>query len=71
MLRFRFRPDTDVLIDIVGVGPVRGAVRWAQKGKFGLQFTDEFDLGRLAPKKERRTDLTGFRPWYMDQREAS
>ena len=51
-----------IVIDIVGVGPVQGLVRWAQSGKFGLQFGDLFDLGRLAAKKERRTEP---RPWYV------
>jgi hypothetical protein len=42
-------PGQTMTIDIVGVGPVIGAVRWAQAGKFGLQFTEMFDLARLAP----------------------
>ena len=42
-----------VVIDIVGVGPVTGIVRWAQAGKFGVQFGEQFDLGRLAPKREK------------------
>jgi diguanylate cyclase (GGDEF)-like protein len=45
-------PDTELAIDIVGVGPVRGVVRWAQSGRFGVQFDGQFDLARLAPKKE-------------------
>src|SRR5215208_6496854 len=49
-------PGMQLAIDIVGVGPVQGVVRWAQAGKFGLQFTDPFDLARLAPKKEQRAD---------------
>jgi hypothetical protein len=52
------------------VGPVRGTVRWAQSGLFGIQFTDAFDLARLAPKKERRNDVQMLTPWYVDQREA-
>jgi len=64
-------PGTQLTIDIVGVGPVTGCVRWAQAGKFGVQFNDMFDLGRLAPKKERSNDVTMLRPWYVDQREAS
>jgi len=63
-------PGTMLTIDIVGVGPVTGCVRWAQSGKFGVQFTDAFDLGRLAPKKERSNEVTMLRPWYVDQREA-
>ena len=43
-------PGQSLTIDIVGVGPVVGTVRWAQAGKFGLQFTEQFDLARLAPK---------------------
>jgi diguanylate cyclase (GGDEF)-like protein len=64
-------PGTDLAIDIVGVGPVRGNVRWAQSGKFGVQFTQQFDLTHLAPKKEKRNDVTMLRPSYMDRREAS
>jgi len=65
-------PGTELTIDIVGVGPVRGVVRWAQSGRFGVQFDGEFDLGRLAPKKEKRSDAHILRPWYAEQqREAS
>jgi EAL domain-containing protein (putative c-di-GMP-specific phosphodiesterase class I) len=64
-------PGTELAIDIVGVGPVRGLVRWAQSGKFGVQFTHSFDLGRLAPKKEKLNEVTMLRPWYVDRREAS
>ena len=63
-------PGDAVIIDIVGVGPVQGVVRWAQSGKFGLQFGDQFDLARLAPKKERREEPTMLRPWYVDRRSA-
>jgi EAL domain-containing protein (putative c-di-GMP-specific phosphodiesterase class I) len=61
-------PGDAVIIDIVGVGPVIGEVRWAQKGKFGLEFTEQFDLGRLAAQKEQRNDVTMLRPWYVDQK---
>jgi hypothetical protein len=65
-------PGTELTIDIVGVAPIRGCVRWAQAGKFGLQFGDTFDLARLAPKKEKQNAVTMLRPWYIDsQREAS
>ena len=64
-------PGTELTIDIVGVGPVRGMVRWAQSGQFGVQFDHQFDLARLAPKKEARNPVTMLRPTYMDQeREA-
>jgi diguanylate cyclase (GGDEF)-like protein len=64
-------PGAELTIDIVGVGPVRGLVRWAQSGKFGVQFDHQFDLGRLAPKKEKRQEPTMLRPWYVNQRAAS
>jgi diguanylate cyclase (GGDEF)-like protein len=64
-------PGSELAIDIVGVGPVRGIVRWAQAGKFGVQFGDQFDLARLAPKKEKRNDVRMLQPWYVTQREAS
>ncbi|QNN65489.1 EAL domain-containing protein [Sphingomonas rhizophila] len=58
-------PGETMTIDIVGVGPVIGTVRWAQSGKFGLQFTEQFDLGRLAPKVERRASPSVMTPWYL------
>ena len=64
-------PGTTITIDIVGVGPMVGTVRWAQAGKFGLQFKDSFDLRNLAPKKDIQNDVTMLRPWYVDQRAAS
>ena len=50
-------PGTELAIDIVGVGPVQGLVRWSQQGRFGLQFIQEFNLARLAPKKEKQNDV--------------
>ena len=47
-------PGTQLTIDIVGVGPMVGIVRWSQAGKFGLQFTENFDIARLAPPKPTR-----------------
>ena len=64
-------PGMELAIDIVGVGPVRGIVRWAQSGKFGVQFDGQFDLGRLAPKKEKARDVSVLRPDYLSQRAAS
>src|SRR4029079_3731542 len=63
-------PGFQLNIDIVGVGPIQGVVRWAQSSKFGIQFGEEFDLARLAPKKERRTEPTMLRPWYVDRRSS-
>jgi len=64
-------PGMTVVIDIVGVGPVAGIVRWAQAGKFGVHFGEQFDLGRLAPKREKPNDAQMLRPGYLDRREAS
>ena len=61
-------PGTHLTVDIVGVGPVIGEVRWAQKGRFGLEFTEGFELSRLAPKKEQRSESGMMRPWYVDQK---
>jgi diguanylate cyclase (GGDEF)-like protein len=62
-------PGTELAIDIVGVGPVRGVVRWAQTNKFGIQFDGQFDLSRLAPKKEKPNQVTMLRPWYVEQQQ--
>ena len=70
-MRQSVAPGTTITIDIVGVGPVVGTVRWAQSGKFGIQFNDSFDLERLAPKKATTNDVTMLRPWYVDQKVAS
>jgi EAL domain-containing protein (putative c-di-GMP-specific phosphodiesterase class I) len=64
-------PGTELTIDIVGVGPVHGVVRWAQTGKFGLQFTGEFDLARLAPVKEKSSQTVVLNPWRTGQRAAN
>jgi diguanylate cyclase (GGDEF)-like protein len=66
-------PGTHMVVDIVGVGPVTGTVRWAARGRFGVQFDYEFDLGRLAPKRENPNQVTMLKPWYvekLDQRQA-
>jgi EAL domain-containing protein (putative c-di-GMP-specific phosphodiesterase class I) len=64
-------PDTELAIDIVGVGPVRGVVRWAQSGRFGVQFGQQFDLARLAPKREKVDHVAMMRPAYLGkQRDA-
>ena len=55
-------PGDEMTIDIVGVGPVRGLVRWSQSRKFGLQFEQQFDLARLAPKREQRSYTSTMRP---------
>jgi hypothetical protein len=45
-------------------------VKWAGNGRFGVHFDQEFDLGRLAPKKEKSNDVTMLRPWYVERRAA-
>jgi diguanylate cyclase (GGDEF)-like protein len=64
-------PGTELAIDIVGVGPVRGVVRWAQSGKFGVQFGNQFDLALLAPKQDKSNKVRMLRPSFLDrQRDA-
>jgi len=60
-------PGQTLTIDIVGVGPVVGTVRWAQAGKFGVQFNEQFDLARLAGKAPKSNDVTMLQPWYVRQ----
>jgi len=64
-------PGAELTIDIVGAGPVRGTVRWAQAGQFGLKFDYQFDLGRLAPKKEKAAAPQMLRSNSFGQRAAS
>ena len=58
-------PGTQLTLDIVGVGPVTGMVRWAQASRFGMQFSEAFDLTRLAPKREKGNDVSMLKPWYV------
>ena len=63
-------PGTRIAMDIVGAGPVEGIVRWAQAGKFGLQFSEAFVMSRLAPKKQKLNEVQMLQPWYVDQKKA-
>jgi diguanylate cyclase (GGDEF)-like protein len=60
-------PGTQLTLDIVGVGPVTGTVRWAHASRFGMQFSEPFDLTHLAPKREKGNDVHMLRPWYIDK----
>jgi diguanylate cyclase (GGDEF)-like protein len=64
-------PGASITIDIVGVGPVAGIVRWAQTERFGLQFTENFDLGRLAPKQQKANEVVMLQPWYVSKDRAA
>ena len=57
-------PGSRLTLDIVGVGPVSGIVRWAHKDRFGMHFEAEFDLARLAPGPIR-TEVAEHKPWYV------
>ena len=63
-------PSTHITMNIVGVGPASGTVKWASNGKFGMQFDREFELARLAPKKQKLNDVTMLTPWYVERRQA-
>jgi diguanylate cyclase (GGDEF)-like protein len=58
-------PGTNLTLDIVGVGPVTGIVRWAQASRFGMQFSEPFDLSRLAPRREKGNEVQMLKPWYV------
>jgi diguanylate cyclase (GGDEF)-like protein len=60
-------PGTQLTLDIVGVGPVTGIVRWAQSSRFGMQFCEPFDLTRLAPRRDKQSEASVLRPWYIDK----
>ncbi len=63
-------PGTTLKIDIVGVGPVTGTVKWAGGGRAGIQFEDQFDLARLAPKKSKPDHVPMLTPWYIERRQS-
>jgi len=61
-------PGTQLTIDIVGVGPVVGTVRWSQANRFGMLFAEQFEITRLAPRREKLNDVTMLSPWYIGDR---
>ncbi|MEO7815420.1 MAG: EAL domain-containing protein [Sphingomicrobium sp.] len=61
-------PGTQLTIDIVGVGPVVGTVRWSQASRFGMKFDESFEIARLAPRREKLNDVTMLSPWYIGDR---
>jgi EAL domain-containing protein (putative c-di-GMP-specific phosphodiesterase class I) len=63
-------PGMSLTIDIVGVGPVIGTVRWAHHGQCGVKFDEVFDLARLAPKARKGNDVQMLKPWYVSGTKA-
>ena len=64
-------PGTQLTLDIVGVGPVAGTVRWSQATRFGMQFSEPFDLSRLARAATRATMLRCSGPGMSTRRSES
>jgi EAL domain-containing protein (putative c-di-GMP-specific phosphodiesterase class I) len=64
-------PGKQLTLDIVGVGPVSGTVRWAHPGRFGMQFDQSFDLSRLAPRPVKLNDVQLLKPWYVERAGAA
>ena len=65
---FPVAPGTRLTIDIVGVGPVVGTVRWAQASRFGMKFDESFEISSLAPRRAKLNDVTMLSPWYIGDR---
>jgi predicted signal transduction protein with EAL and GGDEF domain len=63
-------PGTHLTLNIVGVGPANGTVKWAGNGRFGVQFDRNFEFATLAPKKTKSNDVTMLTPWYVERRQA-
>ena len=61
-------PGLELAIDMVGIGPVAGVVRWSTEGRFGVQFHNTFDTARLAPKKVKSAEVPTLNPWYAAKR---
>ncbi|WP_300974243.1 EAL domain-containing protein [Sphingomonas sp. LHG3406-1] len=61
-------PGNSMTIDIVGVGPVTGSIRWAQRNRFGVRFDEQFDLGRLAARPLSAPAVQMLKPWYVDRK---
>lgn len=57
-------PGVELTIDIIGVGPVTGTVRWAGQGRFGVQFARAFEMARLVPVQTSKETSQLVRTWY-------
>ena len=64
-------PGTTLTIDLVGVGPVVGTVRWAQTNRFRLQFNEGFDLTRLAPRPDKASSSAMLGQWHVGSAERA
>ena len=64
-------PGTMLTIDIVGIGPVCGTVRWAQAKMFGLLFAEQFDLARLALRQQEKKSVGMRSQWHINQSRES
>jgi diguanylate cyclase (GGDEF)-like protein len=60
-------PGRSITMDIVGVGPVTGTIRWAQRDRFGIRFKEEFDLGRLSAGSEQPPALPSPGPSHLSR----
>ena len=49
------QPGAQVQLDLPGTGSLGAEVRWSEGKRMGIQFEQDFDLGRLAPGKESGT----------------
>jgi len=58
--------DAKVQLDLPGCGCLGAEVRWAEAGRLGIQFEEEFDLRRLVPGRSKgfgvRLPSDGYRP---------
>ena len=61
-------PGTQLTIDIVGVGPMVGTVRWAQANRFGMKFEEKFETSRLAPRPQKLNEVSMLSPWHKADR---
>ena len=61
-------PGTQLTIDIVGVGPMVGTVRWAQANRFGMKFEETFETSRLAPRPQKLNEVSMLSPWHKADR---
>jgi hypothetical protein len=60
-------PGRSITMDIVGVGPVMGTIRWAQRDRFGIRFKEEFDIGRLTGGAEPPPALPSPGPFHVSR----
>ncbi|HEX9946605.1 MAG TPA: EAL domain-containing protein [Allosphingosinicella sp.] len=67
----QLEPGTPVELDLAEAGTLPAEVRWCQQGQVGLDFGEEFALGKLARTRRKPAAPQVLKPEYLEPRKAA